>query len=167
MGRMMRAASFGISCLILAGCSGGVPSIVLDTPSGPTPIYTPTPAPMDMPGGGVGPPPGMQAAVAMPGQQGTPPVPGQMVSRSGSYAGTAVPLDTGGGVCLATKTVHNFFVRGDSVRYGGFHGTIDGNGGLQMVFADRWIIGQFDGTTFRGQFELAGGFNFSGCTYML
>ena len=146
--------ALGAICLVLAGCSG-VPSIVLDTPTGVTPIYTP---PLAMPGGNIGPPPGMPASL---------PVPGQMVDRSGTYTGTAVPLDTGGGICLATKTVSNFIVRGDSVRYGGFHGRIDGNNGLQMVYGTRWIIGQFDGATFHGQFELTGGFNFPGCTYML
>ena len=154
MRRAIKSATPGAVCLLLIGCSGA-PSIVLDTPSGPTAIYTP---PQAMPGGGIGPPPGMQGSL---------PVPGEMVDRSGSYAGTAVPLDTGGGVCLATKTVHNFIVRGDSVRYGGFRGTIDANNGLQMVYGGRWITGQFDGATFHGQFELAGAFNFEGCTYML
>jgi len=150
----MNAAAGGVVCLILASCSG-VPSVVLDTPSGPTPIYT---SPQAMPGGGLGPPPGMQASL---------PVPGQVVDRSGSYAGTAVPLDTGGGICLDTKTVHNFFVRGDAVQYGGFHGRIDANNGLQMVFANRWIVGQFTGATFHGQFDVEGGFNSQGCTFML
>ena len=154
MRRTISSATFAAICLLLVGCSN-VPSIVVDTPSGPMPIFTPQPA---MPGGGIGPPPGMQASL---------PAPSQMVDRSGLYTGTAVPLDTGGGMCLATKTVTNFFVHGDSVRYGGFHGRIDANGGLQMVFVNRWIIGQFEGATFHGQFDETGGFNFGGCTYML
>jgi hypothetical protein len=89
-----------------------------------------------------------------------------MTDRSGKYAGTAVPLDTGGGICLQTQQVGNFFVRGNSVRYGRFRGTIDANNGLQMVNGNQWIIGQFEGATFHGQLSLTGGFNFSGCTYM-
>lgn len=90
-----------------------------------------------------------------------------MLDRSGNYAGTAVPLDTGGGICLQTQKVGNFIVRGNSVRYGRFRGRIDANDGLQMVNGNQWIIGQFEGATFHGQLDLRGGFNFSGCTYML
>jgi hypothetical protein len=154
MGRAIKSAMFGVMCLVLVGCSGG-PSVVLDTPMGVTPIYTPPPA---MPGGGVGPPPGMQASL---------PVPSQMVDRTGSYGGTAVPLNTGGGICMQTDKVGDFFVHGNSVRYGRFHGRIDANNGLQMVNGNQWIVGQFEGATFHGQLDLPGGFNFSGCTYML
>jgi hypothetical protein len=122
---------------------------------GVTPIYAPAPA---MPGGAIGPPPGMQASL---------PTSGQVVDRSGNYAGTAVPLDTGGGICIQTRKVGDFFVRGNSVRYGRFHGTIDADSGLQMVYGRQWIIGQFDGATFHGQLDLPGGFNSAGCTYML
>jgi hypothetical protein len=90
-----------------------------------------------------------------------------MVDRSGNYAGTAVPLDTGGGVCIQSQKVGNFFVRGNSVRYGRFRGRIDANNGLQMVNGNQWIIGQFEGATFHGQLELPGSFNFGGCSYML
>jgi hypothetical protein len=90
-----------------------------------------------------------------------------VVDRSGSYAGTAVPLDTGGGLCLQTQKVGSFFVRGHSVRYGRFRGTIDANSGVQMVNGRQWLIGQFEGATFHGQLDLPGGFNGPGCTYML
>ena len=128
---------------------------MVDTPAGVTPIYAPGPA---MPGAGIGPPPGMQPSL---------PVPGQMVDRSGNYVGTAVPLDTGGGICMQSQKVGNFFVRGNSVRYGRFRGRIDANDGLQMVNGNQWIIGQFEGATFHGQLDLPGRFNFGGCTYML
>jgi hypothetical protein len=127
----------------------------VDTPAGATLIHSPA---QGMPGGGIGPPPGMQASL---------PVPGQMLDRSGNYAGTAVPLDTGGGICMQSQEVGNFFVQGNSVRYGRFRGRIDANNGLQMVNGNQWIIGQFEGATFHGQLDLTGGFNFSGCTYML
>jgi hypothetical protein len=154
MKRANRSAMLRTVCLVLVGCSGG-PSVVVDTPTGVTPIYAPPPA---MPGGGIGPPPGMQGSL---------PLPSQMVDRTGSYAGTAVPLDTGGGICIQSAKVGNFFVRGNSVRYGRFRGRIDANNGLQMVNGQQWIIGQFDGATFHGQLDLPGGFNSSGCTYML
>jgi hypothetical protein len=83
------------------------------------------------------------------------------------YAGTAVPLDTGGGACLYDQQVGNFRVRGNSVRYGGFRGTIAADGGLQMVSAQDWIIGQFEGPAFHGQLDLYGRFGAPGCTYML
>lgn len=154
MTRAIKSLMSAAICLMLAACTGG-PTIVVDTPTGADLISTPPPA---MPGGGIGPPPGMQASL---------PVPGQTLDRSGSYAGTAVPLDTGGGICLQTKKVGNFFVRGNSVRYGRFRGRIDANDGLQMVNGNQWIIGQFEGATFHGQLDLPGGFNFSGCTYAL
>jgi hypothetical protein len=142
---------FGGICAVLVGCSGA-PPVVLDTPTGMTPIYTP---PSAAPGGGIGPPPGMQA---------TSPAPGQAVDRSGNYSGTAVPLNTAGGLCVTSHKVINFRVRGNVARFGRFRGTIDANDGLQMVSGGQWIIGQFDGATFHGQVDFPG---FPGCTYML
>lgn len=136
----------------LAACSGA-PQVVLDTPTGITPIYTPQPA---MPGGLIAPPPST-----------TPPVPTEMVSRSGWYNGTAFPLETGGGLCINTLTVSNFHVRGNGVQFGRFRGTIDANNGLQMVNGNQWIIGQFEGATFHGQLDVPRGWNAPGCTYML
>ena len=95
------------------------------------------------------------------------PAPTAPVNRDGNYMGTAAPLDTGGGLCLQTRKVGNFFVRGNRVRYGGFHGTIDGDNGLQMIYGSDWIIGQFEGATFHGQLDLNGRFGALGCTYLL
>ena len=83
-------------------------NVVLDTPAGVAPIYTPQSA---MAGGLIAPPPGT-----------TPPVPMEKVSRSGSYTGTAFPLETGRGICVNTLTVSNFNVRGNAVRFGRFRG---------------------------------------------
>jgi hypothetical protein len=154
MTRAIKSLISATICLLLAACTGG-PSVMVDTPSGVTLVDTP---PQAMPGGGIGPPPGMQASL---------PVPDQALDRSGNYAGTALPLDTGGGICLQTQKVANFIVRGNSVRYGRFRGRIDANNGLQMVNGNQWIVGQFEGATFHGQLDLPGGFNFSGCTYGL
>lgn len=152
----LRTATALFPLLLLLGmtaCSHA-PDVLLDTPTGVTPIYTPTPQ-AAMPGGLIAPPPGM-----------TPP-PTQMVSRTGSYTGTAFPLETGGGLCISTLTVSNFRVRGNAVRFGGFRGRIDANNGLQMVYGNRWIIGQFEGATFHGQLDVPGSFGAPGCTYML
>jgi hypothetical protein len=111
-----------------------------------------------MPGGLIAPPPNMTEAL---------PVPATTVNRDGNYTGTAAPMDTGGGLCLQTRKVGNFFVRGDRVRYGGFRGRIDSDSGLQMIYGSVWIVGQFDGATFHGQLDIPGRFGALGCTYLL
>jgi hypothetical protein len=153
-------SGLAILCSLLLGCSGNSewqpPTVVVDTPTGVTPIYSPAPV---MPGGIAGPPPGLEnSAMAQP----TGPV-----SRDGSYAGTAEPLETGGGLCLETRPVSGFRVRGNSVRFGRFRGRIDANNGLQMVYGQDWVIGQFEGTTFHGQFDINGNFGAPDCTYLL
>ena len=89
------------------------------------------------------------------------------IHRDGNYAGTAVPLDAGGGICISNHRVGNFRVRGNAVRYGGFRGRIAPDGGLQMAYGRDWIVGQFEGATFHGQLDLNGRFGVPGCTYML
>ena len=154
----MPGARAAVLCVLLAGCSGSGPTVLMDTPTGVTPIYTPAPATPVMPGGNIGPPPGL-------GNQ--PPSPVRPVDPSGSYAGTAVPLVTDGGLCIQNRPVGGFRVRGNSVRYGGFRGTIAPGGSVQMVYGQDWIFGQFEGATFRGQLDLRGRFGSPGCTYML
>jgi hypothetical protein len=142
-------------CLAVFGCAGGPPTVLLDTPTGVVPLNSPSPS---MPGGLVAPPPGMETV---------PPGVPQSVSRDGSYTGTAEPLVTGGGLCLNVQPVGGFIVRGNSARYGGFRGRIAADGGLQMVYGQDWIVGQFEGATFHGQLDLRGRFGAPGCTYML
>jgi hypothetical protein len=153
-------SGLAILCPLLLGCSGNngwqPPTVMLDTPTGVTPIFSPAPA---MPGGLVAPPPGLENSAL--------PVPTQQVNRDGSYVGTAEPLQTGGGQCIATRQVSGFRVQGNSVRFGGFRGTIGANNGVQMVYGQDWIFGQFDGPTFRGQIDLRGRFDSPGCTYEL
>ncbi|HTI81102.1 MAG TPA: hypothetical protein VL614_11700 [Acetobacteraceae bacterium] len=152
----LRANAILLQLLLLsiAACSGP-PEVLLDTPTGVTPIYTPTPQ-AAMPGGAIAPPPGMM-----------PPPPVLTGSRNGSYTGTAFPLETGGGLCISTLTVSGFHVNGNAVRFGGFRGRIDPNNGLQMIYGNRWIVGQFEGPTFHGQLDVTGSFGAPGCTYML
>jgi hypothetical protein len=65
--------------------------------------------------------------------------------------------------------VTDFRVAGDSVRYAGFRGTIDSQGGLQMARGEQWIVGQFEGSTFSGQLTVPtrGRNNAPGCSYVL
>jgi hypothetical protein len=141
--------------MIVTGCAGGGPSVVLAVPGGTMPLHTPAPV---MPGGGIGAPPGLEPAA-------TPVV--TTGERSGSYAGTAQPLDTGGGLCISTQRVTNFHVRGNAVQFGGFRGTIAADGGLQMVYGSQWIIGQFEGATFHGEMEISSRFGNPGCSFLL
>jgi hypothetical protein len=133
-----------VGCLFLAACSGS-PSVTPNTGAAPPPASAPS-------------------ATSPPA-----PVPSPTGDRSGSYAGTAQPMDTGGGVCIRPRQVTGFRVAGNSVRFGGFRGTIDSAGGLQMIRGDQWIVGQFDGTTFHGQFTFPrqGRSNAPGCSYVL
>lgn len=141
--------------LVLAGCAGGTPpTIVLDTPSGPTALYSPGP---EVPGA---PPP--------PGLTGLAPPPPQPANLDGTYAGVAQPLDTGGGLCIANRKVGGFRVRGRSVRFGQFRGTIQPDNGVQMVAGQNWIYGQFEGSEFQGQIDFTNSrFGAPGCTYMM
>jgi hypothetical protein len=84
--------------------------------------------------------------------------------RDGVYSGIAVPLNTGGGVCIDNRPVGNFRVQGTSVRWAGFRGRIDGNG-LQMVNGNTWVIGRFDDNQFSGQISVYGRRGTPGCSY--
>jgi hypothetical protein len=147
-------------CLTLFGCTiqSGLPgpNVIFNTPMGSVPLNSPASVP---PGG----------ALAVPPANLEPPlpVPTQPVSRDGTYSGTAEVLSTNGGSCTRGMNVSNFRVHGNSVRFGLFRGTIASDGGLQMVFRGTWIIGQFEGATFRGQVDDRGGRNSAGCTFIL
>jgi hypothetical protein len=154
-GHHVRSIALLAGCLIVAGCSGKAPTVALVTPGGLAPISTPQPA---MPGGAIGPPPGLEPATAAPAHPG---------DRSGNYAGTAEPLVTGGGLCLGTQRVTNFLVRGNRAQFGQFRGTIAPDGVLQMVSGSQWIVGQFDGPTFQGQFYIPGRLGQVGCRFAM
>jgi hypothetical protein len=94
-----------------------------------------------------------------------PPTPADL---SGTYAGVAEPLDTGGGMCISNRKVGGFHVRGRSVRWGQFRGTVAPDGGVQMVMGQDWIYGQFEGPDFRGQLDIpAGRFGAPGCSFLM
>jgi hypothetical protein len=116
-----------VGCVFLVGCSGS-PSVASNTPA-------------------AAPPPSAPSATIPPG-----PVPAQTADRSGTYAGMAQPMNTAGGTCTRPLQVNGFRVSGNSVRFGAFRGTIDSAGGLQMANGGQWIVGQFEGATFNGQF---------------
>ena len=152
-------------CLMLLGCTVQTglpgPTVVLDTPTGPVPLYAPAPV---GPGSGLAaPPPNLEPVAPIPAQA----VPAQAASRDGSYAGIAEVLTTGGGLCIKPVTISGFVVRGNSARFDGFRGTIDPDGGVQMYYGGNWIVGQFEGGIFRGQLSTSGRFSGNGCSYIL
>src|SRR5580658_3582008 len=134
------------ACLALFACTQA-PNVILSTPTGSVPLYTPAQQPAG-PGSNLAIPPGLETA--------SPPPPAQAGNRNGTYSGRAEVLTTAGGVCDNGMKVDNFKVYGNSVRFGQFRGTIAPDGGLQMVFGGTWIIGQFEGATFRGQADFRG-----------
>lgn len=142
------------AALALSGCTmqSGLPgpSVILDTPAGPIPLNPPA---VVMAGGAVAGGPGTLANEA--------------VSLDGSYAGSAVVLDTNGGACTQPLAISGFVVQGSSARFGQFRGTINAYGGLQMAYGQNWIVGQFEGAVFRGQLSVAGPRLDFGCTYLV
>jgi hypothetical protein len=142
------SVSFGIG-LLATGCTevfknGGPPSVIYNTPFGSTPIS-----------------PGNQPWPAQDLQ-----APATSINRDGVYSGIAVPLDTGGGICIKIQPVSDFRVRGNSVQWGKFQGRIENNG-LQMVFGNTWVYGQVVGDRFDGQITTSGRFGAPGCSYMM
>jgi hypothetical protein len=145
-------------CLAMAvsACSGNPPVVMSESPIRATPNYPPS---ATMPVGLGAPPRDPASPVSATSQN---------IDHNGVYTGTAEPLDTGGGVCIRTRTVTGFRVRGNSVRFGGFCGRIAADGGLQMTYSRQWIIGRFDGADFRGHLYLPGPpESASDCTYQL
>ncbi len=107
--------------------------------------------------------PGLPPMTIQPSQPAAPPQSSAQSSASvtplslnGVYSGIASPLGTGGGNCLADQKVTNFRVSGNSVRWGGFRGTIDRNGGVQIAYGGNWLFGQFIGTQFSGVLQRTG-----------
>jgi hypothetical protein len=91
----------------------------------------------------------------------------QSINRSGSYTGSATVLASNGYVCQSPVKISGFHVNGNAVRFGGFRGTIDRYNGLQMANRGQWIVGQFDGVTFNGQFTFWSNQLGPRCTYLL
>ncbi len=137
--------------------NGGPPTVIKSTPFGSTVI--------SQGGQPVSPGSSLASPPANLGSDSPAPIPGG--GRDGSYSGTAVPLNTGGGVCIQNQTISDFDVKGDTVRWGRFRGRIQ-NDGLQMVHGDTWVFGQFEGNRFNGQISSSrprgGGL---GCSFMM
>ncbi len=157
IGAVLGAALLGACTAVYQGA--GPPTVMLSSPFGPPTVVSG--------GGAAAMPPGGSLAIPPPNLM--PPAPQQLaaVDRSGTYGGTATVMDSGGGVCLQNQTVRNFRVQGNRVRWGGFHGTIAPDKGLQMVYGTTWIYGQFVGDAFQGQLSQWGDFNNPGCTYVM
>ena len=142
-----------VGCLLITACSG-TPAVTINTAAGQTPLFAPAPATRS----GLTRPPSYVA-----------PTPPPIGDRNGSYAGTAQPLNTGGGLCISSRRVTGFRVRENSVCFGNFHGTIDANGGVQMAHGQQWLVGQFEGAIFYGQLDIPGISRSApqGCSYIL
>jgi hypothetical protein len=87
--------------------------------------------------------------------------------KSGIYSGIAVPLNTGGGLCISNQTISGFKVNGNSVRWGRFRGTIAADNGLQMVNGNTWVFGQFVGGRFDGQMSTSTRVSGPGCSFRM
>ncbi|MFO1026035.1 MAG: hypothetical protein U1E70_12665 [Acetobacteraceae bacterium] len=133
---------------------GGPPTVIQSTPFGSNVIS---------PGGQMG-------GLAAPPSNLDPDLPGTLPAlagpRDGVYSGVAVPLNTGGGVCIDSQTIDGFRVMGDRVRWGAFRGRIRGDN-LQMVQGNTWVFGQFEGNRFSGQITMEGRLGSIGCTFMV
>jgi hypothetical protein len=149
------AASLSAIWLTLAGCSGTSP-VMLDTPGGPVTLNTAPPPPS---GGLAAPPQNLEPPQAA--AQTTP------ISLDGSYTGSMAVLVSNGNQCQNSTPVHGFRVTGNRVRFGGFRGTIQPDGSLQMTYGDIWIIGRFEATSFKGQANFPGPFDGPGCAYLM
>jgi hypothetical protein len=154
------ALSAGIG-LLAAACTTVIPS------SGPPTVIRSTPFGSQVVSGG-------QPVVQPGGTLAAPPAglepnrpPAAAVDRSGIYGGTAVPLNTGGGLCITNQTISGFKVNGNSVRWGRFRGTIAADNGLQMVNGDTWVFGQFVGNRFDGQISTISRLRGPGCSFMM
>ena len=102
-----------------------------------------------------------------PGAQPTLPGSAQAVSRDGNYTGVGVVLSTNGGLCTKPLAISGFVVRGNSVQFERSSGTIAEDGALQMVADGNWIVGQFQGAAFRGEWTMSAPRGDPGCSYIL
>jgi hypothetical protein len=160
---MLRVRRGLAACLVVAvtsGCTmvippGGPPTVIQNTPFGSSVVSQ---------GGQLG------GSLAAPPSNLDPDLPGTLPAmtgpRDGIYSGVAVPLNTGGGVCITNQPIDGFRVTGDQVRWGQFRGRIRGDA-LQMVQGNTWVFGQFEGNRFNGQITMSGRFQSPGCTFML
>jgi hypothetical protein len=151
----VRLACVAAVSALLQGCSASgwqPPTVLLATSGGATTLYQPAAA--------------REASEVLP----VPPpglVPGQVARPDGTYAGTADPLVTDGGLCVRTLRIEGFQVVGDRVRFGRFHGRIDQSNGVQMPYGNEWLVGQFGDGTFHGYLMTYDVHSRPGCSFIL
>jgi hypothetical protein len=150
--RLVVATLILSSCTTQSGQPG--PSVVFDTGLGALPLNPPASAMLQ----GVQVPPSGPWA---PNAVSTP-----TAARDGHYAGVGVVLASDGGLCLRPITISGFLVHGNAVEFERSQGTINANGGLQMVADGHWIIGGFQGAAFRGEHLVPGPRDQPGCSYL-
>jgi hypothetical protein len=144
----LRLAAFAASAVSLAGCMAtytqqpgggfGPAQVVLQTPGGFYPLYSPPETPAVEPN-----------LAAPPGGFGVQPVGGRLVD--GTYSGTAQILQNDNGACPFQFDMTNMHLEAGQVRFARFRGKVGPDGGVRMPDgATNWITGQFAGTHFSG-----------------
>ena len=82
------------------------------------------------------------------------PVPAPANVLDGIYTGSAVEAN-GQVTCPTPLSVSNFRVEGNTLRFGGFSGSIARDGTVLLPFDGAWLTGRLVGETFSGTIETA------------
>jgi hypothetical protein len=148
-----RLAALAALSVGVAGCDAtftqqpgggfGPPQVVVDTPDGDFPLYSPPNIPASSPD--LSAPPGWYASNPAP-----LPLPGGGW-QSGTYDGTASLLENDFGECAFRFAMTNMHVNAGYLRFATFHGRIGPDGGVRIAGGDlSWITGHFSGGHFNG-----------------
>jgi hypothetical protein len=143
---------------VLAGCAYRAPVVNGVVGPGTVVISTPGIIPPSTVPGLAGPPFDPLAEPPLP-----PPGAAFTLPKSGVYAGSGAWLTDPGGNCQSAISIGNWIVAGTSVTFGGFRGTIQPDGSLEMQRGPVYIIGRFEGSHFNGRIWAPQ----PSCTYMI
>jgi hypothetical protein len=167
-----RLSALPVLCLLLSGCMAyGVPPPGTRSLSGEVPPPPSIPAMLGM---GPAPTPAAPAVAASPAPS-APAAAGAAVASApaaapkagggfdGTYGGTGVASRDIGSKCANTMPVTGMVVSGSDVSFGGFHGTLTWDGGVQMQYGRDFLNGYFSPAGFDGSLYQP----FPGCTYHL
>jgi hypothetical protein len=109
--------------------------------------------------GGTPPPPSAATTLLPPANlEGGAATPAGPSGWDGTYAGEATWTSGPQWACPERIKIVDFRVSGARVAFGGFSGSIQPNGSIQMVYGTTWIAGQFSpGGQFNGSMSQEGG----------
>lgn len=93
-------------------------------------------------------------------------VPGVVGRYDGLYQGPANAIFTGGGTCPGVQQVADFHVTDNLAEWGGYNGTIDPNGQVEMHHGFEYLTGAFRGDQFIGQLETDAWSSGPSCVYI-